>query len=92
METLDVGVRELKTRLSAHLARVKGGATITVTERGRPVARLVPVERVEPPTPVAALVAAGQVIWSGQRLRPMTPLPLAPGEKTVAAMVSEDRR
>ncbi len=35
-----VGVRDLKNRLSAHLDRVKGGEEITVTEHGRPIARL----------------------------------------------------
>lgn len=57
--TTSVGVRELKNRLSAHLDRVKAGEEITVTEHGRPVARLIPVgpdvDR------MAALVAAGIV-------------------------------
>lgn len=38
-----VGVRDLKNRLSAHLDRVKAGEEITVTEHGRPIARLSPV-------------------------------------------------
>jgi prevent-host-death family protein len=38
-----VGIRELKNRLSAHLDRVKAGEEITVTEHGRPIARLTPV-------------------------------------------------
>ncbi len=37
-----VGVRELRQHLSRHLDRVKEGATLVVTERGREVARLVP--------------------------------------------------
>ena len=36
-----VGVRDLRDHLSAYLERVKAGETITVTEHGRPVARLV---------------------------------------------------
>ncbi len=39
-----VGVRELKARLSAYLAIVQQGAEVVVTDRGRPVARLVPVD------------------------------------------------
>ncbi len=39
-----VGVRELKDRLSAHLERVQGREGIVVTERGRTVARIVPVK------------------------------------------------
>jgi prevent-host-death family protein len=37
-----VGVRELRQNLSKYLDRVKAGETLTVTERGREVARIVP--------------------------------------------------
>ena len=37
-----VGVRELRQNLSRHLDRVKAGESLTVTEHGRVVARLVP--------------------------------------------------
>jgi prevent-host-death family protein len=37
-----VGVRELRQNLSKYLTRVKQGKALTVTERGREVARLVP--------------------------------------------------
>lgn len=36
-----VGVRDLRDHLSAYLDRVKAGEVITVTEHGRPIARLV---------------------------------------------------
>jgi prevent-host-death family protein len=36
-----VGVRDLRDHLSAFLERVKAGETITITEHGRPIARLV---------------------------------------------------
>ena len=35
-------MRELKARLSEYLARVTDGEDVVVTDRGRPVARLVP--------------------------------------------------
>lgn len=38
------GVAELKARLSEYLARARAGEEVLVTDRGRPVARLVPVE------------------------------------------------
>lgn len=38
------GVAELKARLSEYLSKVKAGEEVLVTERGRPVARLVPIE------------------------------------------------
>jgi len=41
-----VGVRELRTRLSAYLRAVAQGKTVTIgNRRGQPVARLVPVVR-----------------------------------------------
>jgi len=39
------GVAELKAHLSRYLERVKAGQEVTITERGLPVARLVPFER-----------------------------------------------
>lgn len=38
-------VSDLKARLSEYLRRVKAGAEILITDRGIPVARLVPVPR-----------------------------------------------
>lgn len=41
-KTKTVGVRELRQNLSRYLERVKNDETLTVTERGHEVARLVP--------------------------------------------------
>jgi prevent-host-death family protein len=40
---MDVGIRDLKAHLSEHLERVANGEVVTVTSRGRRVARIVPV-------------------------------------------------
>lgn len=40
---MDVGIRELKAKLSEYLERAAAGEDIVVTDRGRPVVRLVPV-------------------------------------------------
>ena len=42
---VEVGVHEAKTHLSRLLARVVAGEEVVITRSGRPVARLVPVER-----------------------------------------------
>jgi prevent-host-death family protein len=39
-----VGIRELRQNLSIYVDRVKGGETLEVTEHGRPVARLAPLQ------------------------------------------------
>lgn len=41
------GIKELRSSLAATLERVKAGEEILVTERGEPVARIVPVESPE---------------------------------------------
>jgi len=38
-------VSELKARLSEYLSRVKAGEEVLITDRGNPVARLVPISR-----------------------------------------------
>ncbi len=55
---MDVAVRELKAKLSAYLRQASAGETITVTDRGRPVAVIGPVLG---PVDLPAAVAAGWV-------------------------------
>ncbi|MDR0436448.1 MAG: type II toxin-antitoxin system prevent-host-death family antitoxin [Propionibacteriaceae bacterium] len=38
-----VGLRELRAKLSSYIDRVKDGYSFTLTENGRPVARLLPL-------------------------------------------------
>ncbi len=42
-------VSELKAGLSAYLARVKAGEEVVVTERGTPVAKIIPLRREDDP-------------------------------------------
>lgn len=56
MET--IGVRELRQHASRFLARVASGETLEVTDRGRPVAMLVPIRGNE----WQDLLASGRVI------------------------------
>lgn len=44
----NVGIADLKAHLSAHLKTVRRGHEIIVVDRGTPVARIVPVERITP--------------------------------------------
>jgi len=53
-----IGVRELRQHASRYLARVASGETIEVTDRGRPVALLVPAHQDR----WQDLVASGQVV------------------------------
>lgn len=61
------GVAELKAKLSEYLARVKAGEEVVVTERGRPVARLVPVRAGGERERLIAMERTGEVrIGSGE--------------------------
>ena len=86
-----VGVRDLKAHLSAYLERVAGGERLTVTDRGRAVATLAPVN-VSPATEwVYAFAGKGLARWAGGKpsgLRRKIP---ARG-KPASVMVIEDRR
>jgi prevent-host-death family protein len=42
--SIKVGVRDLKNNLSRYLERVRHGDEVIVTDRGRPVARLLPLD------------------------------------------------
>jgi prevent-host-death family protein len=44
----EVGIRELHDHLSRYVQHVKDGAEVVVTMRGRRVARLVPVDEIDP--------------------------------------------
>ncbi len=85
-----VGIRDLKTRLSAYMQQVKAGATVVITERGRPIGRIVPLSpSVE--TRVQELVQAGLMAWSGRKLAPLAPLARTRGKRTLADLLLEDR-
>lgn len=82
----NIGIRELRDGLSKHIATVAAGATITVTDRGRPVARIVPVDQ---PTALERLIAEGVVQPPKKRRGPLPePLPTA---GTVSDLVAEQR-
>jgi prevent-host-death family protein len=56
-----IGVRELRQHASRYLARVARGEVLEVTDRGRPVAHIVPAAR----NGWDDLVAAGRVTAAG---------------------------
>ena len=86
-----VGIRELKAHLSRHLKRVRSGARLMVTERGRPIATITAVEAPADVDWAYRLVAEGRAQWSGGKpvgsLRPAR----ATGRRTVSDAVLEDR-
>jgi len=90
MSQVTVGIRELKAHLSSYLHQVKSGASVVITERGKPVGRIVPIgPSLE--TRLQDLIEAGLAAWSGQRLSPMAPVAHTRGKQMVAELLLEDR-
>lgn len=84
---MDVGVRELRDGLSRHLAEVRSGRTLTVTDHGRPIARIVPVGQ---PTKLEQLRAEGRVQLARVR-KQRAPEPVT-STGTVSDLIGEQRR
>ena len=90
MSPITVGIRELKTHLSKYVRHAKLGASIVITERGKPVARMVPVSP-SLEARLQSLAEAGLIAWSGQKLAPIAPVARTRGPRTVADLLLEDR-
>jgi prevent-host-death family protein len=95
---MEVSVREIKNRLSEYLRRVQAGEEVVITSRGRPVARLAPLsESRQGSQSEEELIRRFRALpWvkPAQGRRRQLPEPLlriAPGEKTLAEIVSEQR-
>lgn len=88
-----IGIRELRQHASRWVRRVAEGESFEVTDRGRAVARLLPVP---PAHGVAALEAEGRIsraegdlLRLGPRVKPTAGLPL-PSE--ILAALRDDER
>jgi prevent-host-death family protein len=93
--TKTVGVRELRQNLSRYLERVKAGETLTVTERGHEVARLVPSPEAVDPYYLQLAEKYGATIPSGDLLdavRSLPPLAEPAPAGTTDAFLDESRR
>ncbi|MFT4258873.1 type II toxin-antitoxin system Phd/YefM family antitoxin [Microbacterium sp.] len=71
-----IGIRELRQNASEAVRRVASGETITVTDRGRPVARLAP----PPQSVLAGLIDTGR---ARPPLSPLADLPPLTGSGTL---------
>jgi prevent-host-death family protein len=89
--TSTVGIREAKINLSRILRRVRRGAEVVITDRGKPVGRIVPIcaSAVDVDALVSDLEARGILAEKrdGNQVRP--PLPLRGG--LAQKLLQEDR-
>jgi prevent-host-death family protein len=86
-----IGVRELKSGLSAYLRRVRQGQSLLITDRGQPVAELRPIGAESGvDATLAKLEAIGAITrGTGKPLRPFRPIKSRGG--SAEAAVLEDR-
>ncbi|MBV8139251.1 MAG: type II toxin-antitoxin system prevent-host-death family antitoxin [Deltaproteobacteria bacterium] len=96
---MTASVRELKSKLSRYLKRAAAGEEVTVTSRGRPIARLVWVTPQGNQHPgeaeVRRLLAAipGIILPTGPKPRGSKhPMRIRKGEKRLSEIVLGDRR
>ena len=81
-----IGIRELRDGLSRHLAAVRAGQTLTITDHGRPVARIVPIDE---PNPLERLIAEGVVQPATEKQRSLPDPVKASG--SVSELIAEQR-
>lgn len=84
---MEVGIRQLRADLSRLVKRVEAGEALVVTDHGKPVARLVPMngERT-----IDRLIREGLVIPAPNRGRRTRPKPIE-GAGPLSDLVIEDR-
>jgi prevent-host-death family protein len=87
MET--IGLRELNQNPSRAVARVRAGESLVVTERGRPILRMVP--EVESPGVLARLVAEGTVTAPAEQGMPDLIPDLVPEVESVTELLLAER-
>lgn len=84
-----IGIRELRQHASVWLRRVQRGDSFTVTNRGRPVALLMPVAEMDQ---LDQLVASGEVSPASVDLLDVVhPLPPTPGIPLPSEMLERIR-
>jgi len=82
----------LKTELSRYLRRVKGGEVVMVTDRGKNVALVTPVQGgVESKKEVWGLVSSGVALWAGSKPAGLRE-PVKIKGKALSQIILEQRR
>lgn len=84
---ITIGLRELQQHASAHVRRAAAGERICVTDRGRPIAWLVPNR----PSGAALLGASGRVREPKHPLPDLPPLPVRSEGRSLSEVLVEAR-
>lgn len=60
---ISVGIKELKSKLSSYVDKVRHGEEVVITEHGKEVALVIPISKER--KALKSLVDAGKAKWSG---------------------------
>jgi prevent-host-death family protein len=88
------GIKEIKNNLSRYLSRVKSGEEILITERGKPIARIIKEseEYNSIRSTLNPLIEKGLITMPSRRIKKNEPSRIQATGKSTAEMVAEDRR
>ena len=86
---MDANIRELKSKLSSVIRRVRAGETVTVSVRDRPVARIVPIAR---SAGLGELARTPGIAWKGGKPAGLLHGECLPRGVVLSDWVAEDRR
>ena len=82
-----MGIGELKQNPSAAIAIAKAGQAVTVSERGEPVALIIPI----PKDPIELLIAQGKMLRGSKSFDVRTIQPIDIGAVKSELLISESR-
>ena len=94
MQPISVGVRDAKTNLSKLLKTVQQKGEIILTDRGRPVGRIVPIETEALPLKerVRRLEDQGVIMPLSRKSRKRIPPPIPVEDGLAQRLLKEDRQ
>ncbi len=91
MKTVSVGIKDLKNNLSRFLDSVREGQVLSITDRGRKIAFILPAEKTSALEGLARVVREGQATWSGGKPEGSA-VPAEAKGRPASEIVLEDRR
>lgn len=93
MQSTSVGIRDAKTHLSKFLKMVQEGGEVILTDRGRPVGKIVPIQKEDLPLSARIKRLEDQGLLEARRKkgRKKAPTPIPVPDDIVQRFLREDR-
>jgi len=93
MERTKIGIREAKMHLSRYLKAVQNGGEVIITDRGRPIGKIVPLEHDEMPLSerLKQLESKGVIEPRRPRKEFKIPFPIPVANEIAQKFLKEDR-